>query len=203
VQTRFIARSCLFSALLSLAGYQVDQANHALVAICAVVPMKTAKSRSRLLLCVSLGFGLMILLAWVDEFLGLSVLVFGGGTHIPDWRDATMASVLILIVWAAVFIIMRRLLAHLVYLEGFLRVCAWCRKVGFKDKWLPLEDYFDQGFHIGTTHGMCPECFQKFKKDTAQYARQDFKKRDLSPQEPNTQNKEKGNGEQRTVDDGR
>ena len=128
------------------------------------------------MLCVSLGFGLMILLAWVDEFFGLSVLVFGGGIHIPDWRDAAMASVLILIVWAAVFIIMRRLLAHLVYLEGFLRVCAWCRKVGYKDKWLPLEQYFAEGFHIGTTHGMCPACFKKAEEDTARFVREQLKK---------------------------
>lgn len=67
-------------------------------------------------------------------------------------------------------------MAHLLYLEGFLRVCAWCRKVGYNDKWLTLEDYFDAGFHVGTTHGMCPDCFRKMEEDTAQFRREQLKK---------------------------
>jgi hypothetical protein len=29
-----------------------------------------------------------------------------------------------------------------------------------------LEDYFAEGLHIGTTHGVCPECLQKLEEDT-------------------------------------
>jgi hypothetical protein len=118
---------------------------------------------------LSLGFILMILLSWLAEYADLSYHVFGGDPHVADWRDATLSTLLILVVWAISFILMRRLVAHLVYLEGFLRVCSWCRKVGYKDKWLPLEKYFSEGFQVETTHGVCPECFKKAQEDTAQF----------------------------------
>ena len=137
--------------------------------------MRIGKSRSWVLWYVSLGFGLIILLIWVEELAGLSWLVLGGDPHKSDWRGATVLSLLIVVVWAVVFLVMKHLVAHLLYLEGFLRVCAWCRKVGYKDKWLPLEDYFVQGFHVETTHGMCPQCLKKLEEDTAHLRREDVK----------------------------
>src|SRR6185369_3362148 len=110
--------------------------------------MRVSKNRSWVLWYVSLGFGLIILFVWLEELTGLSYLVLGGAPHVSDWRDATTESLLIVAVWAVTFLVTRRLVAHLVYLEGFLRVCAWCRKVGYKDKWLTLEEYFDAGFQI-------------------------------------------------------
>jgi hypothetical protein len=139
--------------------------------------MRIVKSRSWVLWYVSLGFVLMILLSWLDELTGLSYLVFGGEPHVSDWRDAAMQTLLIIVVWVIVFLVTRRLVTHLHYLEGFLRVCAWCRKVGYQDKWLPLEKFFAEGFHVGTTHGMCPDCFKRMQEDTAQFRREQFKDR--------------------------
>jgi hypothetical protein len=136
--------------------------------------MRIGNRPSRVLWYVSLGFGLIILLSWLEELAGLSYLVFGGQDHASDWRDAAMQTLLIVIVWAVVLFATRQLVAHLVYLKGFLRVCSWCRKVGYKDKWLPLEKYFAEGLHVGTTHGMCPECFKKLKEDTAQLRREEI-----------------------------
>jgi hypothetical protein len=123
--------------------------------------MKIGKSRSWVLWYVSFGFALMILLSWLDELIGLSRIVFGGEPHVSDWRDATMQSLLIITVWVVVLLVMKKLVAHLLYLEGFLKICAWCRRVGYEDKWLPLERYFEESFHVETSHGMCPECFEK------------------------------------------
>jgi hypothetical protein len=137
--------------------------------------MRIGKSRSWILWYVSIGFGFMMLLLWLEDLIGLSYLVFGGAPHVSDWRDAAMESLLLVIVWALVFSVTKRLLEHLLYLEGFLRVCAWCRKVGYKDQWLTLENYFAQGFQVGTTHGVCPECFKKMEEDTAQFTREQVK----------------------------
>jgi hypothetical protein len=129
--------------------------------------MKIEKSRNAILRYESIGFGLIILLTWLDELTRLSSYLFGGEPHISDWRDSAMLTLLILAVWAVVFVFTRRLLAHLHHLEAFLRVCAWCRKVGYQDKWVPLEEYFAAGFKVETTHGMCPECFEQMQRDTA------------------------------------
>jgi hypothetical protein len=89
-----------------------------------------------------------------------------------------MATLLIIYVGAIVFGLSFRLVQRLQKLEEMLRVCAWCRKIGFRNKWLKVEEYFDEGFHIHTTHGMCPDCLRKVQQDTAE-----FKKREVAQQE--------------------
>lgn len=69
-----------------------------------------------------------------------------------------MESLVALFVWLALFLTTRRLLERLYYLEDFVRVCAWCRKISDGDKWVSLEEYFAEGFAIKTSHGICPEC---------------------------------------------
>jgi hypothetical protein len=120
---------------------------------------------------LSAGFAILILLSWVAELTDLPHLLFGGQPHVNDWRVAAMHTGFILVVWGGCLLLMRRLVAHLLYLEGFLKICAWCRKVGYKDRWLPLEAYFAEGFHVATTHGICPECFKKAEEDTTQFFR--------------------------------
>jgi len=68
---------------------------------------------------------------------------------------------IILLVWAWVHAATRRLLKRLYYLEDFLRICSWCRKVCHDGKWMALEQYFSSKFATPTTHGMCPECMHK------------------------------------------
>ena len=82
-----------------------------------------------------------------------------------------METILILLIWAFVHSLTRRLVARLHYLEGMLRVCAWCRKVGHGERWMELEQYFAEDFQIGTTHGVCPECLKKLEEDTKQFYR--------------------------------
>jgi hypothetical protein len=125
---------------------------------------------------LSAGFAFMILFSWLAELTDLSHLLLGGEPHVNDWRVAAIHTWFILLVWGVFFCLMRRLVAHLLYLEGFLRVCSWCRKVGYKDKWLPLEKYFAEGFSVETTHGMCPECFKKAQEDTARFFKRELLK---------------------------
>ena len=109
----------------------------------------------------TLGFLCLIALSWANELFSLPHYLFGGGPH-SNWHEATLETVFLLAVWLVVFFFTRRLLGRLYYLEGFLRVCAWCRKIGHEEDWRTLEDYFAHGFDIKTSHGMCPSCQQKW-----------------------------------------
>ena len=156
--------------------------------------MSLGKSRSWVMGYLSLGFGVVIVLTWVAELTDLPHRVFGGDPHVNDWRDAALSTVLILLVWAISFVLMRRLVAHLLYLEGFLKVCSWCRRVGYKDKWLPLEKYFAEGFHVETTHGMCPECFKKAEEDTTRFFKREGQKASGMPKGSEASGKRTGAG---------
>jgi hypothetical protein len=131
--------------------------------------LSTRKSRFWVMGYLSAAFAAMIVLTWVAELTDLQRYLLGGEAHGFDWRTAAMQTWFMLAVWAASMLLMRRLVAHLLYLEGFLRVCAWCRKVGYKEKWLPLEQYFALGFDVKTTHGICPDCLKKAEEDTTRF----------------------------------
>ena len=95
---------------------------------------------------------MLILLSWLDEF------------H-ESWHESAIESLAVLGVWLVVFYFTRRLVSRLYYLEGFLPVCAWCKKIHYKEQWGPLEKYFSEGFRTETTHGMCPECARKVRNE--------------------------------------
>jgi hypothetical protein len=133
--------------------------------------MHVQKSGSRVLWYECFGFGLILLLSWLNKVVDLPHLVIGGELHASRWRDSAIETVLILLIWAFVHSLTRRLVARLHYLEGMLRVCAWCRKVGHGQRWMRLEDYFAEDFNIGTTHGVCPECLKRLEEDTRRFYR--------------------------------
>jgi len=144
--------------------------------------MHVQKSGSKVLWYECFGFGLILLLSWLNKVVDLPSLVIGGNAS--KWRDSAIETVLILLIWAFVHSLTRRLVARLHYLEGMLRVCAWCRKVGHGKRWMRLEDYFAEDFQIGTTHGVCPECLKKLEEDTRRFYRPQAQPKDSAGETP-------------------
>lgn len=54
-------------------------------------------------------------------------------------------------------------LAQVKQLSGLLPICAWCRKVrDDQDYWLSVEQFVAQETDARFTHGICPECAERF-----------------------------------------
>ena len=100
--------------------------------------MKMQIRSSRVLWYESGGFGLILVISWLDQLTGIARHFFGGTPPVSDWRDNILETVLIFAVWATVFVMTKRLVDHSLYLNGLLRICAWCRKVGSRDKWVSM-----------------------------------------------------------------
>jgi hypothetical protein len=99
-------------------------------------------------------------MSWLTEALRIPHYLFGDPFE-PNWKRAILRTIVLLLIWAWVHFLTRRLLKRLHYLEGFLHVCSWCRKVSDNDEWLALENFFNSKFATRTSHGMCPECLKK------------------------------------------
>ena len=123
--------------------------------------MINRKKSRRILWYETVGFLLLIALSWLNEMVSLPHLLFGSGEH-SSLHEAMMETSALAVVWLMVYLFTKRLLGRLYHLEGFLQVCAWCRKIGHDDGWVQLETYFAKGFDIKTSHGMCPECQAKY-----------------------------------------
>jgi ABC-type Mn2+/Zn2+ transport system permease subunit len=124
-----------------------------------VAAMKNRKETS-ILWIEGIGFSLLIALCWVTELVRIPHLILGEA-FTPNWRRALLRSVVIILVWLWVHVATRRLLARLHYLEKFLRICGWCRKVCHDGEWLEVEKFFSSRFATTASHGICPDCLKK------------------------------------------
>jgi hypothetical protein len=115
----------------------------------------------------AVGFSFLILLSWLAEILHIPHLIFGED-FTPNWKRAILRTIMVLLIWTWVHLVTRRLLKRLHYLEEFLRVCSWCRKVSHDNEWLEMEKYFNSRFATKTSHGMCPDCLRKKKVEIAE-----------------------------------
>jgi hypothetical protein len=106
------------------------------------------------------GFSIIIALSWLSELIRIPYILFREPFSF-NWHRALLRTAVVLLVWAWVHLATRKLLKRLHYLEEFLRICGWCRKVCHHDEWLTLEAYFSSKFATRTTHGMCPDCLKK------------------------------------------
>ena len=51
-------------------------------------------------------------------------------------------------------------------LEGILPICAYCKKIrDDNNQWHSIEEYIEDRSDAEFSHGICPECFSKYKPD--------------------------------------
>jgi CheY-like chemotaxis protein len=61
---------------------------------------------------------------------------------------------------------LRQALAEVRTLSGLLPICAYCKKIrDGEGYWGQLEAYITSHSDASFTHGMCPECFNRVKKE--------------------------------------
>ena len=130
------------------------------------MPKERKEKSERILWVEAFGFSLIIALSWLTEAVHIPHLIFGE-QFTPNWHRAILRSIVILLIWAWVHVATKRLLKRLHYLEEFLRVCSWCRKVCYEGEWLEMENYFNSKFATKTSHGMCPDCLKQKVKEIA------------------------------------
>jgi hypothetical protein len=126
---------------------------------------------SRVLIYQSAGFLAIIALAWLDEMTGFHQLLLGDQQYISDFRRSIVEMVMVLGVWFLVAGSTRRLMARVKHLGGFMKVCAWCRRIEQNGEWMPIEEFLQRGFDTPTSHGICDCCLNKAKEE-AEHARQ-------------------------------
>jgi hypothetical protein len=122
--------------------------------------MRRKNKARRILWYECAGFLCIILMSWLDELLSLPQRLLGGASR-SNWREAAMESIVTLCVWFVVFVFTRKIIGRLHYLEGMVKMCAWCRKLDQDGKWVPFEEYIVRDMRTKTSHGMCPECEAK------------------------------------------
>lgn len=133
--------------------------------------MKKNSHLTRIVLYQNLGFVAIMLICYLDDLLRLPVLIFSGHPFQFVHSQTTLNMLLVLTVWFLVSNSTRRIMDRVRYLEKFMRVCSWCRRINYQGEWMPLEKFMRQGFDTPTTHGICLECLDR-QKAAAERAKQ-------------------------------
>lgn len=58
-------------------------------------------------------------------------------------------------------LVMRKLFKRIKILEGFISVCANCKKIRVGYNWKQMEAYITEHSLVKFSHSICPECIQK------------------------------------------
>jgi hypothetical protein len=125
--------------------------------------MKKNSQLTRIVLYQNLGFLAIMVISYLDELLKLPSLIFSDHPFAFVFQRPTLDILLVMAVWFLVSRSTHRVMERIQYLEKFMRLCAWCRRINFKGEWMPLEEFMRQGFDTPTTHGICPGCLEQQK----------------------------------------
>jgi hypothetical protein len=129
-------------------------------------PPKQLVYWQRALLWQSLGFLIVVVLTWSDALFDLAHAILGLPHREEDLNRTVITTVIILLLWMFSAYKVYRVVSRLSYLENFLHVCAWCRKIEYQDRWLPLEAHFMEKTGRAPSHGICPECSEAMLRST-------------------------------------
>jgi hypothetical protein len=109
----------------------------------------------------SLGFLIVVVLTWSDAIFDLAHVILGLPHREVDIDRTAITTVVIVLLWMFSGFKIYLVVSRLSYLESFLHVCAWCRKIEHNAQWLSLEAHFVQKTGGKVSHGICPECAEK------------------------------------------
>ena len=60
---------------------------------------------------------------------------------------------------------LEKALSHIKTLQGFLPICSYCKKIrNDQDYWEQVEGYITKHSEIVFSHGICPDCYEKYAK---------------------------------------
>lgn len=133
--------------------------------------MKKNSPLTKIVLYQNLGFLGIMVLGFLDDLIKLPSLIFSEHSFGFLYQRTTLEMLLIFAVWFLVSNSTRRIMERVQYLEKFMRVCSWCRRINYQDRWMPIEDFMRQSFDTPTTHGICKDCLER-QRAAAERAKQ-------------------------------
>jgi len=106
---------------------------------------------------------IFLALTFTNEVLDLPHLMLGDQATTWSQRSGEIAIEVVLFIAVIMLEIclFKKLIRRIKILEGFLPICASCKKIRNRDQWQQIENYISDHSLIQFSHSLCPECQQK------------------------------------------
>jgi len=104
---------------------------------------------------------LFLVLTIGNEFVDIPRILFNDAptTYNQRYGEIGIEIFIFVIVMALQIILLKRLYKRIRLLEGFISICANCKKVKTtKDQWQQIEHYITDHSLAKFSHGLCPDC---------------------------------------------
>lgn len=112
----------------------------------------------RIVLAEWIGFSLIVAVLWLNEVADLPHRFLGAPATPVNWRESLAETVLVLLLAALVTLLSRTIIARIKHLEGFLLVCAACKRICVENEWIPFDIFLRDHSDASVSHGLCPHC---------------------------------------------
>ena len=121
--------------------------------------MKKQRIYEKLILLLELiGFGGVLLLIWLDEYVDIEFRYLGAPKTPLRPQEYWFETCAVLLLGTVIVLATLWVFRRLRFYDDFIRVCAWCRKVEVAEEWVTFEDYMKLQHDVKSTHGICPTC---------------------------------------------
>ncbi len=122
--------------------------------------MENQRTYEKVILSLELfGFAAVLLTLWLDEYVDIPFRFFGALKTPARPQEFWFEAITVLLVATAVVIATLWVFRRLRFMENFIQVCAWCRKVNLGDDWISFEQYLKRIHDVHSTHSICPACW--------------------------------------------
>ena len=116
---------------------------------------------TRLIVYQLVAFGILLLLILADEIWEFPHILFTPTRAHINWDEVIVESLYISFLAAGTAFATWRLVHRIRFLEGFMPICAHCKKIKVEGEWRPVEDVVSSRSEATFTHGFCPECAEQ------------------------------------------
>ncbi len=111
-----------------------------------------------------LGFLILLLLVWVNEFIDFASFFYGAPPQEPNIARACLASAAI--IFAAIIVVGHTYTQQHKIISGMLTICTYCHRIEIDEKvWEYIRKQIEKNQSLNISHGICANCLEKVKQD--------------------------------------
>ena len=121
------------------------------------------KAHKRIWLVFLVMLTIFMLLTITNEILDLPHYVFGDApTTFPQRKGEVVSEVLtyIVVTFFSFYYFKKKIETEIKILEGFIPICANCKKIRQDIDWKTLEEYISANSLAKFNHSICPDCIR-------------------------------------------
>ena len=117
---------------------------------------------TRVIIYQLIGYGILLFLIAGDEVFDFPHTVFGFQSTPINWVEVLIEGSYIIVLCLFSVYLSLRLLKEIKFLEGYLPICSYCKKIRDGKDWKSIEGYISEHSEALFSHGLCPEFAEKY-----------------------------------------